>query len=330
MGIVMIKSEEADISNDMCFIDEMHLLRKKVAELKHENRKLVELEQDRKRLEHFLKERNKELNCLYGIAKEIERSGSSLDILLQGIVELLPDSWQYPEITAGRIVFDSHEYTTPNFVRSQWRQISTINIDEKEVGAVEVYYMKEMPAIDEGPFLQEERSLIDMIAERIGRVAERIRTQKQLEVEQNVIKNMNITLREILAKVQEEKKEIGEMVQANVDKVIIPILHALDSEVSPGQKGYVALLKQNLAEITSPFTDKLSKRFMSLSPAEIQICNMIKMGMSSKEIAHIRHLSPATVHRHREHIRRKLGLTNQSVNLTTYLNTFNLHGQEDS
>jgi DNA-binding CsgD family transcriptional regulator len=57
-----------------------------------------------------------------------------------------------------------------------------------------------------------------------------------------------------------------------------------------------------------------------LSPIEIQIGNMIKHGLSSKAIARIRGISPATVNRHRENIRRKLNLTNNKMNLASYLN----------
>jgi DNA-binding CsgD family transcriptional regulator len=82
---------------------------------------------------------------------------------------------------------------------------------------------------------------------------------------------------------------------------------------------YLLLLKRNLEEIVSPFTNKLSKEFMILTPVEVQICNMIKNGLSTKEIAKLRGISPATVSRHREHIRKKLGITKKEVNLATYL-----------
>jgi DNA-binding CsgD family transcriptional regulator len=59
---------------------------------------------------------------------------------------------------------------------------------------------------------------------------------------------------------------------------------------------------------------------MILTPVEVQTCNMIKNGLSTKEIAKLRGISPATVSRHREHIRKKLGITNKKVNLATYLN----------
>jgi DNA-binding CsgD family transcriptional regulator len=208
---------------------------------------------------------------------------------------------------------------TSNFKTTKWKLAADIKVSGEKMGMVEVYYLKQRPIVDEGPFLKEERLLIDGIAERIGRAAERIQAQKQLQVEQVALKNMNIALREVLARVQDEKKEIGDAVQANVDKIIMPLLHALEPKVTPEHQQYLVLLKRNLEEIVSPFTNKLSKEFMILTPVEVQICNMIKNGLSTKEIAKLRGISPATVSRHREHIRKKLGITKKEVNLATYL-----------
>jgi DNA-binding CsgD family transcriptional regulator len=303
------------------FTKELRALRRRVAELEREKHLQGEIEKEKATTQHSLRERVKELNCLFGVAEVIERYGSSLEKILQGITDLLPDSSQYPETTCARVIFEDNEYVTSNFKTTKWKLAADIKVSGKKMGMVEVYYLKERPILDEDPFLKEERLLIDAIAERIGRAAERIQAQKQLEVEQVALKNMNIALREVLARVQDEKKEIGDGIQANVDKIIMPLLHALETEVLPERRQYLVLLKRNLEEIVSPFTNKLSKEFMILTPVEVQTCNMIKNGLSTKEIAKLRGISPATVSRHREHIRKKLGITNKKVNLATYLST---------
>ena len=83
---------------------------------------------------------------------------------------------------------------------------------------------------------------------------------------------------------------------------------------------YLDLLKKNFADIVSPFVDGNQEVLTKLSPIELLIANMIKHGLSSKEIANIRGISPATVNRHRESIRNKLGLINRKINLVSYLN----------
>jgi len=292
-----------------------------IAHLKREQHIKSAIEKEKSKVEHSLRERIKELNCLYGVAQLIEENEDDLEPALQGIVELLPVSWQYPEITTGRIVLKEAVYTTPDFSSSPWQQSAEIFEMNERIGVVEVYYLEEMPEIDEGPFLKEERLLINAIAIRIGNGVERISTGKQLEVERRALQHANITLKEILNKVKEEQNELGKTILSNVNKAILPILQVLRSESPPGQQKYLDLLQKQLEDITSPFISRLSEQFMKLTTAEIQICNMIKNGLSTKQIAELRHISQATVNRHRENIRKKLGLRNLKVNLPTYLMT---------
>jgi len=105
----------------------------------------------------------------------------------------------------------------------------------------------------------------------------------------------------------------------NVDKILTPILHALAMQITPSQKKYIEMLQTNLDVITSPFISNLSFSYHSMTPTEISICNMIRAGMRTKEIAEMRSVSEATINRHREKIRRKLKLTNQDVNLASFL-----------
>lgn len=310
------------IRKEAPLVKDISVLRRKAVELEKEKRLKAAIKEEKDRIEVTLEEKAKELNCMFGLSDLFEQHGNNIEQVLQSVPALLKASWKYPEITCTRVSFDEKEYKSPGFRRSRWKQSSDINVAGKKVGEMEVYYLKKMPNLDEGPFLKEERLLIEEMARRTGKAAERIQTQKQLEVEQDSLRNMNIALREVLVKVQDEKRDIGEAIQANVDKIIMPILHALESEVAPERRKYVSLIKQNLEEIISPFTSKLSKEFMSLTPAEVQICNMIKNGLTTKEIAQLRHISIATVSRHREHIRKKLHIANKNINLPTYLNTF--------
>jgi len=75
---------------------------------------------------HNLQERVKELNCLYGISKIVEKFGNSLDKILKGIVDLIPPAWQYPSITCARIAIDGKEFRTDNFNETKWKQTADI------------------------------------------------------------------------------------------------------------------------------------------------------------------------------------------------------------
>jgi|GEM_PF-971075 len=131
------------------------------------------------RLARALTERVKELNCLYGISKLVD-TRDSLEDVLQGVVELLPASWQYPEATCARIRLKRKEFQTPGFRETQWRQVETIMVRGRPVGAVEVCYLVEKPRRDEGPFLTEERHLIGAVAERLGKVIDREQAEARL------------------------------------------------------------------------------------------------------------------------------------------------------
>ncbi|MGA1871016.1 MAG: helix-turn-helix transcriptional regulator [bacterium] len=273
-----------------------------------------------------LRERIKELNCLYRITLLAERYSDSIENFLEELVNIIPPSWQYPEITCARIMLDKKVYKSFGFKISKWRQSSRIFMYNEPVGEVEVFYLHERPAAYEGPFLKEERALINSIAERIGKAAMHISAEqelqdinKQLIIERKALQETNAALRTVLARIEEEKKNIHKNVQINVEKVLIPILHTLELELPKGQRKYIELLKNNLEEITSPFMNHLSQKCLSLTPTEIKICNLIRSGMRTKEISQLQGISVATVNRHREHVRRKLNITNSTVNLTTYL-----------
>jgi len=273
-----------------------------------------------------LRERIKELNCLYGISQLAERHSDSIDDLLQDLVNFLPHSWQYPEITFARIVFKEKSYKSSGFKITKWRQSSRVFMYNEPVGEVTIMYLEKRPPEDEGPFLREERALLDALAERIGSAAMRIAvemevhdTNRKLNLERKALQEANLALRAVLARIEEEKKEIYKDVQANIDKIIMPILHEVELHLSPQQEQYAELLKTSLESITSPFVSELSKSFLHLTATEIAICNLIRNGLQTKEIAEIRRVSVGTINRHREHIRRKLKITNSDINLMTYL-----------
>jgi hypothetical protein len=130
------------------------------------------VEKERKILLHMYGERIKELTCLYEISKIFERKDLTLNKALQMIVDLIPPAWQYPSITCARITFKDYVFKSKDFIETRWKQSAgTIDID----GLVEVFYKEEMAELFEGPFLKEERALLNVIAERISGLVEKYR-----------------------------------------------------------------------------------------------------------------------------------------------------------
>ncbi|KKM16506.1 hypothetical protein LCGC14_1685160, partial [marine sediment metagenome] len=128
--------------------------------------------------EHDLGERVKELTSLYNISRLLEDAEISTEQFFTRLLTFIPPAWQFPEITCARITYEEKIFNTENFQEAQWRQIAEFKENGKMVGTVEVIYLEEMPEFDEGPFLKEERNLINAIAEHLSIFIERKRSEK--------------------------------------------------------------------------------------------------------------------------------------------------------
>ena len=192
-----------------------------------------------------LKERVKELTCVYGIARLAQRPGISTEELLQEIVDLLPPAWQYPEITTARILLDGKSHETQDFAEIQPRQEADIVVNGEVRGRVEVVYAKPMPDHYEGPFLKEERSLINQVAGQIGNIIERrevaeerSRLQEQLrhadrlatigQLSAGAAHELNEPLGSILgfAQLAKDCPGVPDQAQQDMDKIVNAALHA--------------------------------------------------------------------------------------------------------
>ncbi len=147
-------------------------------------------------------------------------------------------------------------------------------------------------------------------------------TTEQLEIEREALERKNIALREILGQIEAEKNTLKQQVTTNVEQAILPIIHRLKESANPSQTRNFGILEKDLKEIVSPFLDTIRSNYTRLSPRELEVCRLIKNGMTSKEIAEALNLSLMTVHKYRELIRKKLGLVNDGTNLQTYLRSF--------
>jgi predicted nucleotidyltransferase len=115
-----------------------------------------------------LQERAKELHCLYRVHEIINRPEAAVDEVCRDLLEAIPPGYQYPGVCWARIMLENVVYEPPRAVKTPWLQHAEIVVQGDLVGAIDVYYTKQMPRADEGPFLKEERKLIDTIAERLG------------------------------------------------------------------------------------------------------------------------------------------------------------------
>jgi len=141
------------------------------------------------------------------------------------------------------------------------------------------------------------------------------------KISEQAIEQKNSALREILEQIEIEKKSIKEDVFLNVEEVLLPVLKKMRRKGTTLDKKYIDILEQGLKNLTSSFGRNVSEKRFKLSPREVEIANLIKSGVSSKEICTLLNISFKTVETHRNKIRSKLGILNKGVNLTTYLQT---------
>ncbi len=124
-------------------------------------------ENDIQQLMDEKRERLKELACI-NKTNQIIHEGKEVDETLRRIVHILPKAWQYPANTAAKISFKKNEYKSAGFGETEWRLSKTFTTIDNSQGEIEIYYLKKFIDLDEGPFLKEERHLIDNLASIIS------------------------------------------------------------------------------------------------------------------------------------------------------------------
>lgn len=148
------------------------------------------------------RERLKELSAINQTTK-ILKEGKSIEETLRQICMLLPKAWQYPEYTVARIAFDRKEIKTPGFIDTPWMQKQNFETVDHLKGTIDIRYLKSFPELDEGPFLKEERHLIDNLATIIANFLNSLKAKSVLEendeeVDKPIVDVGKITSRQLL------------------------------------------------------------------------------------------------------------------------------------
>lgn len=143
-------------------------------------------------------------------------------------------------------------------------------------------------------------------------------SELRLRRQQQSLKDKNAALRAVIEQIELEKSSIKNEISCNVDLVISPLLERLRLEENVSSLS--ELIQHHIQKITSPYGITLNKIKHQLTPREIEICNMVKANLSSKEIATILRISVKTVEKHRRNIRKRLKIDKRKINLTSYLN----------
>ena len=185
IGLIEVANKKTDYSeSDVRLLETLGKTIAPVLDARlHRDRRELEREKAEQTLReqtHALGERVKELRCLFQVTRLATDIQQPVEGLLRRALEAIAAAWQYPDITCVRIALEGREYVTSNWRETSWKQEAPITNCEGTVGTVEAAYLEEKPNLDEGPFLKEERELIDTLARLFGDFTERRRVARAL------------------------------------------------------------------------------------------------------------------------------------------------------
>ncbi len=201
---------------------------------------------------HDLDERVKELSCLYAISDFAEKKETEEEILSK-VVETIPLAWQYPQIACARISLGDKEFKTGNFKEMHWKQAVEVISDGQKIGSVEVHYLEERKTEDEGPFLKEERKLLNTIAKEIEEIIERKRAEKKAQDEYAFRKAIENSILSGIAAVDPEGRQIY------VNPAFCKMVGWSEEELLGAKPPFVYWSPEEMENISRHFQEALSK-----------------------------------------------------------------------
>ena len=169
--------------------------------------------------------RLKELKCMYDVTRIVRKQGT-LSSIFCDLTSIIPRAWQYPEITRAKVRYLGKEYFSEIFEDGDWKMSSEIMINGKRRGLLEVFYLEEKPNVDEGPFLIEERHLLDAVADMLAEAIKNKRSEKELIALNDTLEIQNKALAEsrvaaiVLMEEAEESRAEAEHVNKELEASI--------------------------------------------------------------------------------------------------------------
>lgn len=143
---------------------------------------------------------------------------------------------------------------------------------------------------------------------------------REISLQLKKIEKLNAALTTLLEHREQESKRQLESIRATVEKLVLPYLENLQAtRLDEEQRVLIEVMASNLVNIASSFAQQLDSWKMKLTPTEIQVADLLRLGKRTKQIAALLKVSASAVAFHRNNIRAKLGLTRKPTNLVSYI-----------
>jgi PAS domain S-box-containing protein len=233
-------------------------------------------------LVHRLGERVKELTALHGASRILQNEQHTTEEWLQQLVVVLPPAWQYPEVTAARVQFGELEFATPNFRRTPWTQRVEFSITGGLRGTIEVVYLEERPSEQEGPFLSEERYLIDSLAEMLRAAIERRQAAQLLRENEAVLRASYDRIQDLAGRLitaqEAERSRIAGELHDDVNQQLAGLSIALSNVKRQLQNGGDGSVQQEITRLqrrTIDLADMIRNLSHELHPGVLQHAGLV-------------------------------------------------------
>lgn len=216
----------------------------------------LKAEREKELANYLLNERIKELTTLYKAGQILQTKSLSLEEVLQQLVNIIPDGWQFPSITAARISFGDTEAKTSNFQHTSFAQRAGFKTIAGEQGFVEIVYLEEKPVETEGPFLAEERYLINMLADMLRVYSDRRESDEILQRNEEQLQLIYNNSKDIiyLLSIEDDRYRFTSVNQAFLDAT------GLKTEQVIGRYVNEVIPEPSLAMVLGHYHDAIAQR----------------------------------------------------------------------
>jgi len=151
-------------------------------------------------------------------------------------------------------------------------------------------------------------------------VTEQEQAHRKVAEKSEALKHANMSLRILIKQLSDAQNEDRVNNMPNLKELVMPSSEQLEAMLdSPSERGYLENIMLNLNRVTSNFSKHLAAMNLGLSPKEIQVADLIRIGLSNKESAIQMNVTKSTIEFHRDNLRKKLGLKHEKKNLRAYI-----------